>query len=1084
MAVIIAISDNQIVRAQYCGTPGQDGNIILTTYPNTYYPGTSDVNVGAVSFSLGAAVGVTPIETGDLLLIIQIQSGDINSSNTDQYGDGIPGLPGSGLLLNSMMHAGIYEYAVAASNVPLTGGTLLLNGGLTHPYYWSDFTATSGQRRFQVIRVPQYLKCTLGANISIPAWNGATGGVLVLDVYHTLNFAGFTINGRGIGFRGGGGRGLGGVGGLSNTDYRSLPTQNANGSKGEGVAGTPRFMNFNGILLNTGVVGYPNGSYARGAPGNAGGGGTDGNPNANNQNSGGGGGANGGDGGFGGNSWSSNLFVGGHPGKAFPVLNYTRLIFGGGGGAGTTNNSTGTPGSGFASSGAAGGGIVMIKADTVIGSGVINVDGANANNTVLNDGGGGGGAAGSVFFLSKTSLTNILILARGGHGGHANFGSPHGPGGGGGGGVIYTNQPIHPGSSVIQGTNGLTGNPLVNTYKATPGNPGIINMQVQMPDLFTVNNAIICKGDTVNLFTSNTAYLYDWAPVVSFNTTNGSSVTCSPQTTTTYTVTGINSSGCYQSQTTTVTVLPKPELVVDSVSICIGQVTELNVSGAVEYKWMPSSGLSATTGNAILAGPIHNTTYSVIGVAANGCSTEISTVVDVNPGATTEIQAELCENQFYQLPDGTHTNQSGIYLDTLTSIVSGCDSVIITNLSILELRYSNTNDTLCITELPYLWNNNLYLTSGSYSVTLTSSLGCDSVATLNLLVNPITSSSTNITICETELPYTWNNNLYLTSGSYSVTRTSSLGCDSVATLNLLVNPSTTSTTSITICETELPYLWNNNLYLTSGSYSVTLTSSLGCDSVASLNLIVHPISASTTHLILCEKELPYYWNNNPYNTEGTFTIMHTTSCGCDSVAILQLDVIQVPTSVIDLTVCESSLPYYWNNMICNSSGLYYTNLIASSGCDSLVTLHLNVEPTIITIIDTTVCSGQAYTLPDDSVIYLPGTYTTLLSAQGGCTMISITHLTHDSNPVIQVNNATACVGAPSNLIAGGATTYTWSPEAGLNTTTGSAVQVIISNPMVYTVTGTGSNGCTAQSTATVLINPNPQLAISNSNPQL
>ncbi|MFN9495052.1 MAG: hypothetical protein ACK570_02675, partial [Bacteroidota bacterium] len=286
--------------------------------------------------------------------------------------------------------------------------------------------------------------------------------------------------------------------------------------------------------------------------------------------------------------------------------------------------------------------------------------------------------------------------------------------------------------------------------------------------------------------------------------------------------------------------LPKPELVVDSVSICIGQVTELNVSGAVEYKWMPSSGLSATTGNAILAGPIHNTTYSVIGVAANGCSTEISTVVDVNPGATTEIQAELCENQFYQLPDGTHTNQSGIYLDTLTSIVSGCDSVIITNLSILELRYSNTNDTLCITELPYLWNNNLYDASGTYSVTLTSSLGCDSVATLNLIVNPITSSSTSITICETELPFTWNNNLYLTSGSYSVTRTSSMGCDSVATLNLIVNPITSSSTSITICETELPFTWNNNLYDASGTYSVTLTSSLGCDSVAILNLLVNP----------------------------------------------------------------------------------------------------------------------------------------------------------------------------------------------------------------------------------------------------
>jgi hypothetical protein len=1048
MAVIIAISDNQIVRAQYCGTPGQDGNIILTTYPNTYYPGTSDVNVGAVSFSLGAAVGVTPIETGDLLLIIQIQSGDINSSNTDQYGDGIPGLPGSGLLLNSMMHAGIYEYAVAASNVPLTGGTLLLNGGLTHPYYWSDFTATSGQRRFQVIRVPQYLKCTLGANISIPAWNGATGGVLVLDVYHTLNFAGFTINGRGIGFRGGGGRGLGGVGGLSNTDYRSLPTQNANGSKGEGVAGTPRFMNFNGILLNTGVVGYPNGSYARGAPGNAGGGGTDGNPNANNQNSGGGGGANGGDGGFGGNSWSSNLFVGGHPGKAFPVLNYTRLIFGGGGGAGTTNNSTGTPGSGFASSGAAGGGIVMIKADTVIGSGVINVDGANANNTVLNDGGGGGGAAGSVFFLSKTSLTNILILARGGHGGHANFGSPHGPGGGGGGGVIYTNQPIHPGSSVIQGTNGLTGNPLVNTYKATPGNPGIINMQVQMPDLFTVNNAIICKGDTVNLFTSNTAYLFDWAPVVSFNTTNGSSVTCSPQTTTTYTVTGINSSGCYQSQTTTVTVLPKPELVVDSVSICIGQVTELNVSGAVEYKWMPSSGLSATTGNAILAGPIHNTTYSVIGVAANGCSTEISTVVDVNPGATTEIQAELCENQFYQLPDGTHTNQSGIYLDTLTSIVSGCDSVIITNLSILELRYSNTNDTLCITELPYLWNNNLYDASGTYSVTLTSSLGCDSVATLNLIVNPITASSTSITICETELPYLWNNNLYGASGTYSVTLTSSLGCDSVAILNLLVNPITSSLTSITICETELPYLWNNNLYDASGTYSETLTSSLGCDSVATLNLLVNPITSSLTSITICETDLPFTWNNNLYETSGIYPVTLTSSVGCDSVATLNLIVNPITASTTSITICETELPYLWNNNLYETSGTYSVTLTSSLGCDSVATLNLIVNPITASSTSITICETELPFTWNNNLYDASGSYSVTLTSSLGCDSVATLNL--HVNP--STNSTTSITICETEL------PYLWNNN--LYLTSGS-----------YSVTRTSSLGCDSVATLNLIVNP-------------
>jgi hypothetical protein len=163
-------------------------------------------------------------------------------------------------------------------------------------------------------------------------------------------------------------------------------------------------------------------------------------------------------------------------------------------------------------------------------------------------------------------------------------------------------------------------------------------------------------------------------------------------------------------------------------------------------------------------------------------------------------------------------------------------------------------------------------------------MGCDSMATLNLLVNPITSSSTNITICETELPFTWNYNLYDTSGTYSVTRTSSLGCDSVATLNLLVNPITSSSTNSTICETELPFTWNNNLYDASGTYQITRTSSLGCDSMATLNLLVNPITSSSTNITICETELPYLWNNNLYDASGTYSETLTSSLGCDSVA--------------------------------------------------------------------------------------------------------------------------------------------------------------------------------------------------------
>src|SRR5204863_3741736 len=77
----------------------------------------------------------------------------------------------------------------------------------------------------------------------------------------------------------------------ANTDYRTLATNAANGSKGEGIAGTPRYLfQGTGTPLDTTVEGYPNGSYARGAPGNAGGGGTDGEIVSNQQNTGGGGG--------------------------------------------------------------------------------------------------------------------------------------------------------------------------------------------------------------------------------------------------------------------------------------------------------------------------------------------------------------------------------------------------------------------------------------------------------------------------------------------------------------------------------------------------------------------------------------------------------------------------------------------------------------------------------------------------------------------------------------------------------------------------------------------------------------------------
>lgn len=484
-----------------CTIPTTTAGGTLTGVINTYYPGSTSVAAGATSITLGAATGsTTPIASGDEVLIIQMQDAAISSNNDGTYGDGSTG---SGW--TNLNNAGIYEFATATSAVPVGGGTLTIagagpGGGLLFGYNSAAASGTQGQRTFQVVRVPHFATATLGAGLTAAAWNGSTGGIFVLDTSGALTLNNQTVSVDGLGFRGGAGLQLdGGVAGSSTNDYRQaspttypagpaftgVPIPGIDGSKGEGIAGTPMWLEVANTPFSTGVDGYPNGGMGRGAPGNAGGGGTDANVN-NDQNSGGGGGANGGAGGFGGDAWNSNLSVGGLGGSPFPSSS-GRVAMGGGGGAGSRNNSNnnvaGTAPTRIAqaSSGAAGGGIIIVRAGSITGTGTMSANGASAYDLTSNDAGGGGGAGGTVIVLSTGGAVGTLTVnAAGGSGGDAwdddaAAGPPiadrHGPGGGGGGGVVLLSGAAT--INVAAGTHGTTlPAPGQYQYGATDGQAG------------------------------------------------------------------------------------------------------------------------------------------------------------------------------------------------------------------------------------------------------------------------------------------------------------------------------------------------------------------------------------------------------------------------------------------------------------------------------------------------------------------------------------------------------------------------------------------------------------------------------------
>ena len=468
---MVAGAPNGLAAGACVVPPGPGGT--LTGVVNTYYPGVGTAAAGATSLTVGSPTGSPAIAAGDLLLVMQMQDASFSSANNDSYGDGVSSTPSSGY--TSLGSSGAFEYveatsAVSAGVVSITGTGS--GGGLLNSYTTAAATAGRGQRTFQVIRVPQYTTATTSSSLTAAPWNGSTGGVLAIDTSGALTLNG-TVSVNGLGFRAAPGIRRTGAAGLSNTDWATSATINANGNKGEGIAGTP--------LGTTAGNGYPGGDAARGAPGNAGAGGTDGNPSANDQNSGGGGGGNGGQGGGGGNTWSSNLARGGAGGAVVPA-DAGHLVLGGGGGAGTANN-FGPP----AANAANGGGIVLLRAGSVAGTGTVSANGADAYNNTANDGAGGGGAGGSILFtVTNGDLTGATLRADGGRGGdawatQAGAGSAHGPGGGGGGGWILTNAPATA-TSVVGGAHGITttGNLAYGSTDGASGQTAPIN-EVDVP---------------------------------------------------------------------------------------------------------------------------------------------------------------------------------------------------------------------------------------------------------------------------------------------------------------------------------------------------------------------------------------------------------------------------------------------------------------------------------------------------------------------------------------------------------------------------------------------------------------------------
>ncbi len=230
------------------------------------------------------------------------------------------------------------------------------------------------------------------------------------------------------------------------------------------------------------------------------------------------------------------------------------------------------------------------------------------------------------------------------------------------------------------------------------------------------SSSVACfPGPPVNFLVSASANL-SWLPATDVSPNTGPLVSVSPSVTSSYTV-NASLGACTGSAVITISVNTTPTVIaVSSVtSVCAGKTLTLSAVGAEEYNWNPGN----LSGSSVTLSPGFTTTYTLIG--SNGiCTSSVALPIEVFPSplvTTTVSPATMCQ--------GNSSTLTAAGAPLLTWLLGNPPP---------------SSEILVVTPS----------SSSVYSVVGTNSLGCSSMATVqvNVIESPvIKATSSNTLIC-------------------------------------------------------------------------------------------------------------------------------------------------------------------------------------------------------------------------------------------------------------------------------------------------------------------------------------------------
>lgn len=404
--------------------------------------------------------------------------------------------------------------------------------------------------------------------------------------------------------------------------------------------------------------------------------------------------------------------------------------------------------------------------------------------------------------------------------------------------------------------------------------------------------------------------------------------------------------------------LPCKKTIVVNDTICFGQAYILPKGNTVS-----------------LAGNYYDTL-----ITSRNCDSIIITNLIVRPTSYQILNKNLCIGQSFTLSNGSVITSNGIYKDTIPNI---CDSIIEYRLSFLNNITTTENPTICRGKTYTLPNGNIVSVAGIYRDTLQASFGCDSIVVTNLSVTSPIPFNNNVTICSGKIFTRPNGNIVSTAGVYYDTLKAPNTCDSIVITNLTVTPYLQSSQITTVCLGKSFVLPNGRSVSQNGIYKDTVRNNFGCDSIITTNLtITNPIPFTNTTAI-CEGQKYTLPNGNNVSIAGTYTDTIKQTNTCDSVVITNLTVFpntfQISLNPIDTIDAGNSIelkPSY-SNQVAVSWNWSPTTYLSCSTCENPIATPTQNSLYTVKAISTDGCEDTAQTaiVLRQSNVYVPTSFT-------------------------------------------------------------------------------------------------------------